>query len=369
MRTWIHCTLLLSGFAILSFADTRFPPDLAQNNINGTIGGKCPAPYHSDSGGAFVNGEFLYMVPNEDGLTYAWTFPETFPSNAGEYTRTGPLPDGKAHEPDLEWAPGLRLSTGYRFPQLLWELSLSWTYYHNHSKSSTSIPSFDTNSLIATWFPAGFYAAEYMALDASADWTLDFNTLDLILARSTFSTKKIVLTPYLAFRGSFIHQRFATSYSQGEFINEVGTNIESVKMTMRNSFDGWGLRPGFNTSWFLTKNWSLYANGAVSLLFGRFSTNEHAKMTSDSNRNFITSHDSFFQNAFEIDMGLGTRWEMFFEDGKRRFAFSAGYETMSWFEQNQLFNYYFIDRAPGEGQPSQGDLGIQGINLSAYFDF
>ena len=90
-----------------------------------------------------------------------------------------------------------------------------------------------------TWFPAGFFAAEYIALDAFADWKLNFNTLDLILARGAFATRTVAITPFIAFRGAFIHQRFTTSYSQGGFFNESGAEITSVKMAMQNDFDGW----------------------------------------------------------------------------------------------------------------------------------
>ena len=102
-----------------------------------------------------------------------------------------------------------------------------------------------------------------------------------------------------------------------------------------------GLTPGVNTQWFFTKNWSLYCNGALSLLFGRFHTKEHAQLTSETNRDFIVAHDSFFRNVFAIDLKLGTKWETFFGKKKWHLAFSIGYEIMSWFEQNQLFNYFF----------------------------
>jgi hypothetical protein len=269
----------------------------------------------------------------------------------------------------MDWSPGLRFAAGYRFPHQSWELSLSWTSYFNHSKASASIPSFSNNTLIATWFPSGFFAAEYMALHASADWNLNYNTLDLILARAAFATKNIAITPLLAFRGAFIHQHYTISYSEGNFLNEVGTPIPDVKMSLTNNFDGWGLKGGVNTQWFLTRSWSLYAGGGASFLYGRFHIKEQAKMQSATYGNFITAHDSYFQNVFEIDARIGTKWEMFFQDGKRHIAFSVGYEMMSWLEQNQLFNYYFVDRAPGAGQPSQGDLGIQGINISAHFDY
>lgn len=306
------------------------------------------------------------MAADQDGLSYAWTFPEEYTAAVGRIDRRGPMPQGESHDIGSSWGPGFRLSTGYRFPKQAWELSLDWTYQHCHAESSTSIQALTAETLIATWFPAAFNAGGFFALHAHANWVLVFNTLDLCLARSSFATKSVEIDPFIAFTGAFIHQSFTTSYEQGRFLNQTVLDAEDVTFSMHNNFDGWGLKPGLRSSWFLTKRWSLYANGAFSFLFGRFATKQHATMP---DRSLIDAHDQFFQNAFAIELTAGTKWGMFFDKQKKYLRFSLGYEMMSWFNQNQLFNYFFVDQAPGAGQPSQGDLGLQGINLSVEIDY
>lgn len=329
-----------------------------------------PTTFPTEHEYGFIGAEFLYLSADLDGLSYAWSFPESYPAAVGHYDREGPLPFGTSYEVDFSWDPGFRLAGGYRFPTRSWETSLVWTYYQNHSHSSTSVDSF-SNTLMATWFPAGFRTAAFIALDASINWRLHFNTLDLCLARSAFATKTLAIDPFMALTGAFIHQWVKTTYSSGSFLDQTGggAGLENVSMTMHNNFDGWGLKPGLKTSWHLSRDWSLYANGAASLLFGRFSTKQKGTLSGITERELLNAHDSFYQNTFAIELAAGLKWTRFFDNQTKRVLCSVGYEMMSWFDQNQLFNYFFIDQAPGAGQPSQGDLGLQGINISMQVDF
>ena len=344
---------------------------LAWVGIFAAVGEKVPSTFPANYGYGFVGAEFLYMAADQDGLSYAWTFPEIYPAAIGHYNRQGPLPNGTSHDVDFSWNPGFRLLAGYRFEAQSWEASLIWTYYQSHSQSSASISSLATDTLIATWFPAGFRMAAFVAEDASLSWTLHFNTLDLCLARSSFATSRVSIDPYMAFTGAFIHQQVKSSYNNGSFLNQTGggAGAENVSMSMQNNFDGWGLKPGVRTNWFLNKQWSLYANGAASLLCGRFATEQKGVMSGAADLELLDAEDSFFQNAYAMELAVGAKWAMFFNSQKRRLSVSVGYEMMSWFDQNQLFNYFFIDQAPGAGQPSQGDLGLQGINASMQVDF
>ena len=374
-RKWANCPVIcpliylgLIGLAAPNAALSQDPVErLMQDNADGSLGGKYPTLFPEEEAAFFLDGEFLYMKADIDGLSYAWTFPEAFPAVPSDLSRRGPIPGGQNQDLKFRWDPGFRLAAGYRFSDTSWELSALWTFYQNHSKGTTSIPSLSNSTLIATWFPSAFFSNEYLALNASAHWTLNFKTVDLCLGRTAFSTRTIAIEPFLAFRGAFIHQRFNTAYTNGGFFNVLGTNPTAVTMKTKNDFDGWGIRPGVNSTWYVAKNISFYANGALSLLFGRYTINQRGSTASSPFQSLMTVHDSYYQNAFEIDCGAGLKWEKF--ANCYHIAFSVGYEMMSWFDQNQLFNYFFLDRLPGAGQPAQGDLGIQGLNGSVHFDF
>lgn len=336
---------------------------LSQPNLDGTINGYRPPFYPDSPYQTFVTADLLVWQATVDGFAFAWTYPQVLNGNIREV----PIPNGKFHDVDYDWAPGIRLGVGYHLPIDHWDLTLNWTGFRNHCTGHASVSSISNNSLIALWMPMGYIAGSYNALHAQAKWRLNYNTLDLSVGRTSFAVKSLVVNPVLGVRAAWIHQHFRADYSNGTFINSTGA-VPSVRFAGSNQFNGWGIRPGLETSWHMTKDWSLYANSFISALFGVYTLKEDAYMTSATHGNLLNDYDRYFQNAFAFDMALGVKWEMFCGN-KRHVLVSIGYEISSWFSQNQMTDFIYIDEGPGFGPYLNGDLGLQGIDISARFDF
>ncbi len=338
----------------------------SQINLDGTINGYRPAFYPDAGIGHFVSVDFLFWQGTVDGFAFAWTFPEAFVTTNG--VRGGAIPNGEFHDIDYDWSPGVRLSLGRHLPIDNWDLTVNWTHYKNHCTGNAGINTTIRQSLLALWMPQGFIAGAYNALHARAKWRLNFNTIDLNLGRTSFAVKSLCVNPVLGLRGAFVHQHFQADYTEGLFIFE-SAQASSVRFVGNNQFNGWGIRPGLETSWHLTKEWSLYANSFISALYGVFSLKENAQLTNNNLANLLNEHDRYYKNAFAIDLALGVKWEVFFTSCKRHLLISAGYEMANWFSQNQLVNFVYVDQAPAFGPYVSGDLGLQGIDISARFDF
>lgn len=338
-----------------------------QRNLDGTINGYRPAFYPKEENCSFVTADFLYMQSSVDGFVYAWSFPQVLTNISN--VRSNPIPGGTFHEVDYDWAPGFRLALGHHFFGMdHWDLELTWTYFKNHCTDDIN----DVTSIIGLWAPMGYLAGSFNAKQASADWRLNFNTLDLTLGRTSFAVKSIVINPFIGFRGAFVHQHFKAEYNNANFTN--GTLPGSgVKFIGSNNFNGWGLRPGLETSWMINKTWSVYANTSVSALFGHFGIKENAYLTSSPFERLLNESDSYYRNAFAYDIALGLQWEKFFcpnrVSKKGHLVISAGYEMASWFAQNQMVNLVYIDQGPGFGPYLSGDLGLQGVDVSVRYDF
>ncbi len=344
-------------------------PCLAVYNDEGQPSGYRPPFFLEPDHGVFFLADLLYLQATVDGLTFAWTFPEDEPPiSADNLIRSTPIPNGRLHDVDFEWSPGLRLGVGYHSPMDHWDLFLSWTHLKNESTGSVSVPNLTSNSNFGIWMPFGFLAGTYNARDASAKWKFNYNTIDLDLARASFAVKSIVFEPFLGMRGAFIHQSLHAKYQNGAFHD--GTSaVPNVSFTGKNLFNGWGIHPGLKTSWHFLRDWSLYANTSASFLYGRFMIQEIAQTTSAPVRDLFSERDRYFNNALGFELGVGLKWEMFLCPDRWHLQFSAGYEMIQWFDQNQLVNFFYIDNAQGMGPYVNGDLGIQGVNVSGRFDF
>ena len=203
-----------------------------QKNLDGTINGYRPAYYPKEESCSFVTADFLYMQSSVDGFAYVWSFPQALAFT--ETLRTNPIPGGQFQEVDYDWAPGFRLALGHHLPLDHWDLELTWTYFKNNCSGDVS----GDTSNIAIWAPMGYLAGSFNAHSASANWRLNYNTLDLTLGRTSFATKSLVVNPFIGFRGAFIHQHFTAFYQNAAFTNGSlpHTNVSSAAS---NDFNGW----------------------------------------------------------------------------------------------------------------------------------
>jgi hypothetical protein len=184
--------------------------------------------------------------------------------------------------------------------------------------------------------------------------------VDFLLSKSLSLTPTLTLTPKAGLRWGSARQKFNIAYEGGNF----PVNGELL-IRMKNKF--WGLGPylGCLANFALGKGISLFADGAISLLYGEFYLHQDAD-TLSSKQKLLGNHFIYRTSAPILDGSLGFRWQRSFPGTLKQLTLQLSWDQLLLFSQNQL--QHFLDRAHAV-VCNQGDLSIAGIEWSARFDF
>ena len=313
-------------------------------------------PEAKNSVGLFMTVEPIYWKASEKGLTYA--------IKGDNNTLLGiqiDLDHGKSKKPDFDWSWGVRLGLGYDFQRDGWDLYTSWTHLKTSDHSSASIAQSDPQAAPGEYL-SPFWIAQLFPVNlpglvnsASAHWKLNLELIDFELGREFFISKWLTLRPFIGGRVAWINQdynlKFARNASTVAPIYPAG-NTSQWWLNMDNDFWGIGIRLGLDTKWVLGKGFSVYGDGAFSILDGHFhnSFKQRAKgfgVISANSKIPVSTTDRFknknhvHSDIATIDLNLGLRWESTFANDKGFFALWTGYEQHVFFEQNQFMNYQY----------------------------
>ncbi|MGE3533612.1 MAG: Lpg1974 family pore-forming outer membrane protein [Parachlamydiales bacterium] len=329
--------------------------------------------------GVIAEIDFLYWKANEDGLEY------------GTKMKADPIigkaSDTKTHllDLDFEWDPGVRLSLGYLFNHDDHiSVSLSWTHIRNLAHGNSKAKGIESqtgpvDTIISPWVNL-LFELRAGASKAHAHWHVNYNTLDLHLARSFFLSKRVAIDPFFGFRGAWINQEYRVKYDSVFLLGE-GQPLFSrdVKFKAENEFAGFGLRGGTEMLLQLTHHWHLFSQLSANIVYGQFKVrmknlNDQGLGEGDTPPmplNFFAS-ESFWRVRLNFEEAIGLGWETFYQKDKYHFSFRAAYELSQWINQNQLFyTDYFRGQDTISSTPirSQGDLSFQGIKVGMNLDF
>ncbi len=369
----------------------------------------------------FASVDFLYWYADETDLSYAAvtkTGLRATPvaSGTGIITAAGASDSpyisaiNKVKHLSSKWDPGVRVGLGWKMDGG-WDLYANWTYYTNERKQSITVdpfigffPALGAKGILNPWMdPAAlpYPGREIMFDSLSAKWNLVFNQIDLELGRRYWLSKCFTLRPYAGLRGAWTHTTFKVQAHQD--LNQhfagvdglpAGTYITDTEDRFRNRNWGVGFIGGLQPTFYLTEEFSLYANAEMSLLWGQL--NGHVRR--DYTGTFTTTagvgpvdlidYDAGTGDKFSgmqpmMDLGIGLRWETCFCDNRYRFNLDAGWEHHVFFNYNhrvqlsggQIFNGSLFDPASSNGradtnyQEVDSDLGMGGFVLRARFDF
>ncbi len=372
--------------------------------------------------GLFVTADFLYWYADETDLSYAAltrTDLRTTPVISGTGTVTPALGGDspfystidKIKRFESRWKPGVRVGLGCKMDGG-WDLYSNWTYYTSERSHSITVtpfssftPALGAKGILNPWASAGLmpYPGEVLMFDSlSAKWNLVFNQIDLELGRRYWLSECFTLRPYAGLRAAWTHTTFEVKAHNdidlGGLIavDNITTALykTDTKDHFRNRNWGVGLIGGLQPTFFLTEEFSLYANAEMSLLWGQLNSHIHRDYTNT----FTTeagvgptplmdyhggTSDNFSCMQPVMDLGIGLRWETCFCDNRYRFNLDAGWEHHVFFNYNRrvqlflghLFNDTFIlasspnGRADFTYQTVDSDLGMGGFVLRARFDF
>jgi hypothetical protein len=297
----------------------------------------------------FVTADFLWWQAAENGLAFTVLEDVIDPDVAsGEFDLT-------IEDPKFRWHAGFRVGVGYNLPHDGWDLYLNWTRIHSRASKTVTADAGES-------FLPGFFQNF-----AQAKWKLRLNVLDLELGRDFYTSKWLIIRPFIGIRSAWVSQTYATEIT-GDLAGSTDFSTD-----MKNRYWGIGPRAGLNSQWGLGCGWSIYGDLAISLVYGHFHIRQDyfEEISGGSTEDFVKH--SFRSGRAITDLGLGLRWDNWFCCDSYHLGLQVGYEHHMFFGQNQLNNW--ISGLPTFGQgagffvSNLGDLTMQGFTASARFDF
>jgi hypothetical protein len=295
----------------------------------------------------WVDAEVLYWKASEDDLDFA----------IGSKSTTT-IEDGSIRSPHFLWDWGFRLGAGYKVPHDQWDLYIGYTYVHTHAHGS--LHRFE-GAVFPTWM-AAFASNGTFASSAQAHLHANVNVVDLELGRTCTTSSWLTLRPFIGVRGLLIDQDYKITYAGGTVAPG-----DRYKNDLDIDFWGVGLRMGIDSLWGLGKGFSLYGNGAISLLSGHWSDDQFEKFVVTENT-FVDLEDNHSNVVPTAEAALGIQWDYMFHRNRYHFGMKFGWEFNVFFDQNRLIR--FVNNTnPGAFTRNDGNLGFQGLTLGMRFDF
>ena len=266
-----------------------------------------------------VGARILYLRAYEGGLSNVCD--QTEISNTIEGGVLVSRLEGRNHDPDFDWNLGFSIGAGYQFADSNCGFAANWLHYHNHSGSGSD----------------------------EHKWKLNYNVVDLVYLCDCGCSTCFNVIPFAGLRYARVDQKL-DSY----LISSDDGILEISDGEVKEDFSGIGPIFGVEADWRLGCGFSLYANIAGSVLFGRFHVHSDNINEFDTGINIdhLIKHTDASQ--FVLDLGFGVRWETCFCCDKT-LVLQLGVEEHRFFNHNQFCGY--------------GDLSLAGVSFGVGIGF
>jgi len=125
---------------------------------------------------------------------------------------------------------------------------------------------------------------------------------------------------------------------------------------------GIGLRTGVDTVWYMTNNWSVFGEFAISGLCNHFKTSRKDFFSGSAitDQLIVNLRNTINSVTAVIEWGLGFRYETLFHNDDYLYMLQAGWEQQIWFDQNR---FIFVPNSV------PGNLTFQGLTVKTGFYF
>lgn len=288
------------------------------------------------------------------------------------------------HDIKFGWDNGFRIAAGFDVPNWGWGICLSWTHFDTSSSKKHQVVGSGTGLTTFVAFPAvdNAFGTIGVGQDAffRASENFRYNVVDLEFGKwLCCGCSALMFRPHVGLRFADIHDSFKDELSF------LGTGAEATYPTdavflhfhNKNRFKGVGIRAGLDLDFRLCDGWSIVGRGAGSLVWGR----THLKNNFDyDTAALLFAYDSeikehYRNTKFITDLALGIRFKTLACD-----CYPLTIE-LAW-EQHYIFNQhqywvddsYFPNTTPFTSTATtswkkKGDVGLQGLTLTAGFDF
>ena len=313
----------------------------------------------------YLTGDWLYFKPQEKGLTYALESNATSSATMG--TTIWNLGAGQYKSMNFDWSSGFRVGIGWNTKHDDWDLLLSWMRFYSHEKNS--IASSGSSYIFPTLGDPTIALGPVAS--ASANFQLHLNQIELALGREFYVSRALSLKPLVSIVTAWIDQKYNVQYDTMLGIGTLGDGTFN-KNTNKNNYWGSGIKGGMNTQWELGWGFSIFGNGAVSILYGKFDVKKTSEVNALAGGVLINktpiSLDNFYLARFVTDLSLGMRFDYMFNDDRLHLGLQGGWEDHIYFGQNQFLTSTSMYNV-GQIESANQDLTLQGFTLSARLDF
>ncbi len=389
---WPNKIIGLCIFALIAIGDTKAEslqtPDCCWDQCSLT------SAYLPDCDSrVYFYGDALFFKPHENGLAYGMIHSGAQFVDAVTFSPTGETKT-RIKSPDFKWDTGFRIGAGY-YPQCsCLEFSTHWVHYRGSANDSlqTSAKNGEGDFFVGTWsnFVEPIYLQflipienETVSLDIEANADLKFR-LDMVDVEAGYEinpTNCFCIKPRLGIRIGAIDQTYNLcneffGRSQAASVFTKDSSKEKIRIT--NNFSGAGLLFGLDADYQIGCGFSFVGSVTAALLKGHFKIHENYYADISSR----TTGDSFESNVrakqkerLELqraiaDFELGILWTSSINDCLG-FWVKLAWEQHLYFGQNQIRALAISQDAASLGiaQSNRGDLGLQGISLSAGVEF
>jgi hypothetical protein len=360
----------------------------------------------------FVSVDFLYWFARERNLCYAiegeMLSSGSVIASAGRFGNTNAV--STAYSPEkykalnTKWDPGVRVGLGWASDCNDWDVGIDWTYYHNEKKNAVSadpfafpasrdnfgvpqglfpIPTIGQSALFSPWVNQAALVGATSTTSArnfstlplilffthvSAKWDLTLNNIDLDIGRTFWFRNCFSFRPYAGIRGSWAKTRFQIHSDLVEnpsitIVDNLGTTVINIidsdlrlKDRFIDRFWGVGILLGISPNWYICHDWSIFADFAASLIYGKSSSKKRENYSgflntlSDTGGSVATetatadfkhsSRRSFFAMQPIFDLALGLRFEKSWCCNRYYTEFDLAWEHHIWIENNyRMINF------------------------------
>lgn len=323
---YARCLMLVAGCLISTSAYASY----CENSFY-----DCPQPFCCPNT-YYVEADYLYWKASVDDMPFAW----------GRFI----FGTGRTKDIDYRFSSGFRLGAGTVIGCSDWDLSLTYTWYKNHSTGFffdplvNSIPTF-SNFLVGI---------------ATGDRTLRFQTLDLSIKKDFCLCNDFHITPHFGLLAANIRDHYlmtGTDTAQQLFLG-YSDNFQKLCAI--------GPKIGINAAVNLFCSVSFIIETSLSLLWSDYEIRrtDVLDVTVGSNFDTIQRFDSL---RFVPQYLFGFQWDTTICCDKYHLRFLAAWEEQKWINYNQMiFGDLADSRLPLH---RNSDLNLYGLTLRSQLLF
>lgn len=340
----------------------------------------CCDPCASSLDNLRFRADFLWWRASEEGLDLGhFNNLETYDFDDEDGFAAYDRSHGKHIDPRYE--PGFRIGLASVCPcDCGWDIALNWTHFHTKGYAKAFADDKEDTYFVSNWERF----TDLNTSEAKARWNLDLDLLDLEFARKFYVASCFVLRPYFGLRGARVDQsyRVRSFGTIAESLTELEENYEA-HVRAKNNFLAVGPRVGAYIELDFGCGFSLFGDGAASILFGKADVHSREILESFSDDIYLGYEEKASPARVSravTDLAFGIKWDHLCEwcNHCHPVSLAVAWEHHGFWDFNQ-FNFGAYGQSgnyatPGEltGREScgkSGNLFTQGLTLTAVIGF